>query len=274
MIVYFVLFSFYLLLFITQPSTLAYILIGITGAIVISLIVFQRISSQKALAKLLKYSYIGIAVFVLVFASLGLYLVSFAGPIVPQVNNSNILDASVTQYLQTLEQSTSFRFLQAEHFGTLTFEELSIVSGYSNAPGGLQWTFNVGDVNKKMDIGQSGGEPYFYDLLPQNSPLPQNYPSNQQIVNSFKQIDSLGLHWFYDQAVGEYQNATGSKATIAVLTFDIGFDNVDNYRGITLSMMTQKEGLDNFGNHVYPGIFEVEFQPDGTILSSNNHLFV
>jgi hypothetical protein len=211
--------------------------------------------------------------FVLVFTNLGLYLFNFAGPIVPQVNDSNILDISLTQNLQTLEQSTSFRFLQTTHFGTLTLEDLSIHSFYSNAPGGLMWTFNAGDVKNKMEIGQSGGAPYFYDLIPHRDSLPQNYPSNEQISNSFNQIDSLGLHWFYNQAVAEYQNATGTKPTVAHLTLDVGFDNVSNYQGITLLITAQKTGQDNFGHTVYPGVFKVEFQPNGTILSSNNHPF-
>jgi hypothetical protein len=66
---------------------------------------------------------------------------------------------------------------------------------------------------------------------------------------------------------------TGSKPTIAFLTLDAGFDNVGNYQGITLLMTAQKTGQDNFGHTVYPGVFNVEFQPNGTILSSNNQPF-
>jgi energy-coupling factor transporter transmembrane protein EcfT len=263
---------FYLFLFNSQASTLGYILIGITAAISISFMALRK-SSHKRIVKFFKYVLIGIALFVLVFTNLGLYLFNFAGPIVPQVNDSNILDISLTQNLQTLEQSTSFRFLQTTHFGTLTLEDLSIHSFYSNAPGGLMWTFNAGDVKNKMEIGQSGGAPYFYDLIPHRDSLPQNYPSNEQISNSFNQIDSLGLHWFYNQAVAEYQNATGTKPTVAHLTLDVGFDNVSNYQGITLLITAQKTGQDNFGHTVYPGVFKVEFQPNGTILSSNNHPF-
>ena len=80
-----------------------------------------------------------------------------------------------------------------------------------------------------------------------HSSVPQNYPSNQEITNSFELIDSLGLHWFYNQAVGEYQNATGGKPITDVLTLDVGFDNVSNYQGITLIVTAEKAGQDNFG---------------------------
>jgi len=270
LITVFVLFFFFLYAFNTQSSTLGYILIGITIAIGVSWIGLRK-SSHKTTTKIFKYALIGIVLFVLVFMSLGLYLFNFAGPIVPLVSYSNILDASLTPYLQTLEQSPSFSFLQAEHFGTLTFEDLSIHSIYSNAPGGLEWTFYTGDLKCRLLIGQSGGQPYSYDLINyHSSSLPQNYPSNQQITSSFNQIDSLGLHWFYDQAVGEYQNATGAKPTITDLVLNIGFDNVNNYQGITLVMTGLKAGHDSHGNKIYPSVFSVEFEPNGNILSTRN----
>jgi hypothetical protein len=260
-------------LFVSQASTIVYIMIGITVAIGATFIAL-KFSSNKTIIKFFKYAFIALVLLGLIFSSLGLYLFNFAGPIVPQVNYSNILDASVTQYLETLEQSASFHFLQAEHLGTIAFEDLSVHSSYSNAPGGLEWRFYVGDINTEVTIGQSGGKPYFYDVLPRSYLPPQNYLSNEQITNSFKQIDSLGLRSFYDQAVGEYQNATGTKPTISVLTLEINFDSVGNYQGITLLITAQNTGQDNLGHTVYPGVFEVEFQPNGVILSANNHPFL
>ena len=133
---YFVLLSVYLYLSFSEPSTLAFILIGITVAIGLLWIGIRRFS-HNIVVKLFKYALIGVLLFVLIFSSFGVYLSNFAGPTVPQINYSNILDISLSHYLQTLEQSTSFSFIQAEHVGTITFEDLSINSIYSNAPGGL-----------------------------------------------------------------------------------------------------------------------------------------
>ncbi len=269
----FVVLFFYLFL-IGSASTLVFILFGLT--IVMGVLwAVSRSSSHNAILRVFKYAFVGVALFVLVITSLGIYLFNFAGPIVPQVNNSTILDASLTSYLQTLEQSPSFRFLQTEHFGTLIFRGLSIHSIYSNAPGGLQWLFYEGDLKSEIPIGQSGGQPYHFDIqsdIPYS--LPQNYPSNQEITNNFKQIDSLGLHWFYNQAVVQYQNATGDKPITDVLTLDVGFDNISNYQGITLVVTAEKAGLDNFGNKIYSGVFEAEFQPNGTMLSFKTHPFL
>ncbi|HLN89968.1 MAG TPA: hypothetical protein VK253_07870, partial [Candidatus Binatia bacterium] len=231
-----------------------------------------RIKNNNNIVRTFKYALIALAIFVLAFESAGIYLFHFSGPLVPQISFPSVLDSSLTPQLQNLEQSTSFRFLQAEHFGTLTFQDLTIVTTYSNALGGLDWTFYAGDVRCKASIAQSGGKPYSYLLINafRTYSLPQSYPSNQEITESFNQIDSLGLHWFYDHAVEEYQNATGAKPAITDLQLVVAFNNVDNYQGITLSMTGVKESHDNLGNKIYPTIFAVEFQPNGNILSTRN----
>ena len=270
-IAFFVLLFVYFYLFNSQFSTIVFILIGVTIAVGLTWLLL-RTRNNNNIVKTFKYALIALAIFVLAFESAGIYLFHFSGPLVPQVSFPSVLDSSLTLQLQNLEQSTSFRFLQAEHFGTLTFQDLTIVTTYSNAPGGLDWTFYAGDVRCKTSIGQSGGKPYSYLLVKvfRSYSLPQDYPSNQEITESFNQIDSLGLHWFYDQAIGEYQSATGAKPVITDLRLVVAFNNVGNYQGITLLMTGLKAGHDNFGNKIYPTIFAVEFQPNGNVLSTRN----
>ena len=270
-IAFFVLLFVYFYLFNSQFSTIVFILIGVTITVGLTWFLL-RTRNNNNIIRTFKYALIALAIFVLAFESAGIYLFHFSGPLVPQVSFPSVLDSSLTLQLQNLEQSTSFRFLQAEHFGTLTFQDLTIVTTYSNAPGGLDWTFYAGDVRCKTSIGQSGGKPYSYLLVKvfRTYSLPQNYPSNQEITESFNQIDSLGLHWFYDQAIEEYQNATGAKPAITDLRLVVAFNNVGNYQGITLLMTGVKAGHDNFGNKIYPTIFAVEFQPNGNVLSTRN----
>lgn len=270
LVAYFVLLFVYFYLFNSQFSTIVFILIGVTIALGLTWLLLR--TKYSNIARTFKYALIALAIFVLVFESAGIYLFNFSGPLVPQVNFPSVLDSSLTTQLQNLQQSTSFRFLQAEHFGTLTFQDLTILTTYSNAPGGLMWTFYASDVRCKTLIGQSGGKPYSYGLVNvfRSYSLPQNYPSNQEITESFNQIDSLGLHWFYNQAIAEYQNATGAKPSITDLRLFVAFNNVSNYQGITLLMTGLKAGHDNFGNKIYPTIFTVEFQPNGNILTTRN----
>ncbi len=270
-IIYAILFFFYAILLTLQYSTLVFILAGITAALAITgLLLFYKYHHYK-MTRIFKYVLVGTAIFVMVFSSLGIYLSNFSGPIVPKVSFPSFLNASLTPYIQDLEQSTAFRFLQAEHFGTLSFEYFNVHTIYSNAPGGVEWGFYAGDVDGLFIIGQSGGLPYSYDLVDVYGASPlKGYPSNQEFIKSFNEIDSLGLNWFYNQCVSEYQNATGSKPIITDLTISVIFDIFGNYHGPTLIMGGLKAGLDNFGNKIYPAVFEVNFQPNGNILLSNN----
>ena len=183
LIAYFVLLFVYFYLFNSQFSIIVFILIGVTIALGVTWLLL-RTKPNDNIVKTFKYALIALAIFVVVFESVGIYLFNFSGPLVPKVSFPSVLDSSLTQQLQNLQHSTSFRFLHAEHFGTLTFQDLTIVTTYSNAPGGLMWTYYAGDVRCKTLIGQSGGKPYSYGLVNvfRSYSLPQDYPSNQEIT--------------------------------------------------------------------------------------------
>jgi hypothetical protein len=262
---------FFLQLLQSQFSTLSVILVGTT---VILLVIAMVLSIKRnGKAKLSGKILAAFTIFVIVFGGVGFYLSQFYGPTVPPVGYPEVLNSSLTSYLQTLEQSASFQFIKAEHFGTLTFEDLSIHTTYSNAPqGGVNWDFYAGDTNNRLMVGQSSGRAYYFSSIGygRGHPLPNYYPSDNETARAFSQIDALGLNWFYNQAVLEYQNSTGHKPNLTALTLDVGYDNVGNYRGITLSIDARRENQDSFGNKIYPLVFEAEFQPDGVALFSKN----
>jgi hypothetical protein len=250
-------------------STLQIMLITVTAAFAFSALLFRR-TSHHIISKILKYSLAFILVFVVSFNGVGIYLFNTSGyppTYVPQLTYPDILNASMTQYLQSVEQSASFRLLQAEHLGSVAFGGLILRTSGS---GWLMWTFHAEDTNVRITIGQSSGVQYYTDpgyLFHQQS-LPQNYPSAQSIRQSFDQIDALGLRWFHDRALEAYQNKTGTKPVITNLGVDIAFNNQDNYEGITILLTAFNSSYDNFGNKVSPTVFRVEFQPNGTLLST------
>ena len=265
--------DFYMFSFIFQFSTLEIILLVVTLAFAASWLLVRRMT-HKNIIKFLKYGVAFCLLFVVIFTSAGFYLFYTSGyppTNVPQITYPNILDASLTQYLQSLQQSTSFRFLQAEHFGSITFAQLAIRTSYSNAPeGGLTWTFYAEDVKTKITIGETSGKPYSTDSFSPLSrmPFPQNLPSSQDVNQVFNRIDSLGLRWFYNRAVEVYQNETAATPTITDLGVDVAFGNLENYQGITLVLTGLNASHDNFGNKIYPTVFKVEFQPNGSMLSA------
>jgi hypothetical protein len=156
---------FYGSLFTFQFSTVSIVV----GAIMLAFAVAERVvmrTQHKKIYRNLRYVLIAIIVFVVCFASTGIYLFYTSGyppTYVPQTSYPQVLDASITQYFQTVEDSASYRFLQAEHLGTLTFTGLTLHTSSSNGPQGrgwLTWTFYAKDVNVKITMGQSTGIPY------------------------------------------------------------------------------------------------------------------
>jgi hypothetical protein len=250
----------------SQYSILSIILVGIVFSF-LAIAIFLNYRKKKD-AKLLGKVAVGFAIFMIAFGGAGYYLQNYAGPTVPPVGQPDILNLSLTEQLQTVTSSPSFQFQQIEHLGTLTFEDLSIHSTYSNAPqGGVTWHFYAGDVKTRFIIGQTSGKAYNYNLgnYGQYS-LPSGYPSDEQILDDFRQIDARGLNWFYNQAVSEYQNATKHSPVFSALAVDVGFTDLDNYSGMTLTISARREN----GNGGYPLVFEAAFLPDGTILKSTN----
>lgn len=63
---------------------------------------------------------------------------------------------------------------------------------------------------------------------------------------------------------------SGMNPMPTALTVDVGFDDVGSYHGIALKITGSKESRDSFGTKICPMVFEVEFQPDGAILSIKN----
>lgn len=251
-------------------STLSVILV-VTTLILLTVSLVLGIKRYKR-AKLFGAIAIGFAIFAMIFGALGFYFTHFYGPVVPQVSYPKTLDIPLTTHLQTLQQSAGFQFMKAEHFGTVTFTALTIHSTFSNAPqGGIDWDFYAKDTNSRLMVGQSSGKPYNYITMGyvKGQPLPQYYPSDEQTTETFSKFDSLGLHWFYDQAVSGYHKATGHDANATALTLEVIYDDANGYSGLVLVITGTMESHDDFGNKVYPMIFKFKFQPDGTILSAN-----
>ena len=260
---------FLIQLLLSQYSTLSIILFSTIVAVLVITIILTVIKNKRT--KIFNRIVVVFFIVVVAFGGVGFYMQGYAGPIVPTASYPEILDASLSSYLQTLESSPSFQFHQLEHFGTLIFESLNIHSTYSNSPqGGVNWAFYAGDIKTRLTVGQSSGNPYYFSVshFYRDYDLPNGYPSHEQILNDFNQIDSLGLNWFYNQAVLEYQNATGQQPNNTELNLDLAFDSVDSYQGITLTLTGVRASQDSSGAKIFPTVFVVEFQPNGTILSS------
>ena len=228
------------------------------------------------LTKFLRYCLIFLLAFIVVFSGIQLYVFETSGyppTFAPQFTHTNLLNTSLTQYLQNIEQSESFRLLEANHFGTVTFERLELHS-YTSAE--VRWTFHTRDTNSRITMGNIGGRPYYTnidDLLSSVFPrqaLPTKDFPLQTIKETFGQIDNIGLNWFQNYAADYYENHTGIKPEIAALNVNVGFSNTNGYEGLTVLVSARSLDHDSRGTPIYPGIFEAEFQSNGKLLSLKN----
>jgi hypothetical protein len=171
---------FILQLLLSQFSTFSIILIGALAVLLSSLLVLAIKRPHRT--KLFTLIAIGLTISIMVFSVVGFYLSRYYGPTVPQVGFPQILETSLSSHLQLLEQSASFQFIEAQHFGTVRFESLSIHSSYSNAPeGGVNWDFYGGDVVRRLMVGQTSGKSYYFSSIDygKGHPIADTYLSNK-----------------------------------------------------------------------------------------------
>ena len=183
-------------------STVQLILMTVVFVAAISWLLIRR-TLYRTVSKILKYTLFGSLVLVVAFVSTGSFILFTSGytpSCAPQISYFNILDTSLTECLQSVEQSASFAFLQAEHVGTIAFDYLEI-HVYSDGKGWLSWFFCAEDTTVRIMMGRDlPGTAYHTTTTP-----PWGWPSAQRngyslqsIKQSFAQIDALGLNWFFN----------------------------------------------------------------------------
>jgi hypothetical protein len=75
------------------------------------------------------------------------------------------------------------------------------------------------------------------------------------------------MNTFVKQGMETYQTQTNSTAQINALNIDIGYCEVGNYQGVTVTLSARGVDHDSRGTPIYPGLFSAEFKPDGTLLA-------
>ena len=265
--------SFVTVTLMMQMSATAIALLAIMLTFLTGSALFSR-SSKQRIYRFFRYGTTFILVFCFLFASLGIFFFYTSGyppTLVPQTSYPQILDASLTSYLRSVEYSPGFLLFQAEHLGTVFFAGVSISTTYSNTPqhlGGITWNFYAKDINVKVTAGEITGSDYKINTLHPfgngGNQIPTNFPSPESVSASLEQIDALGLRWFHNQAVDRYKNETGSNPAISNLNVNVAFN--ENYNGITLRLGASHQSTDQRGTLIYQSIFRAEFQPNGTLL--------
>jgi hypothetical protein len=240
----------------------------IISFIVVSCIVW--LLSHGVLRKASKYLIIVVMIFTICFTVFEGYLLWNAG--YPPTFNpsqqgvtisySNILNASLTQIVQSVKNTPAFGLLTLEHPGEVTFESLKLDTA-------LRGSIEVVLYHKSSNLGFrficSSGYSYHASVFSWGGdPLSQMFPQEQTPEETLNQIDTLGLRWFHESAIEAYQNKTGVNPEINALQVSIQWENYGTYQGMTLLLTGVYEN-----NHAGHGVFFANFQPNGKLLYLN-----
>jgi hypothetical protein len=237
---------------------------------VIVLIVISGIAwlvSHGLLKHVFKYMILAVMVFAILFSGLEGYLLWNAG-YPPTTGSSqsavtisypNILNMSLTEIVQSVKNTPTFNLIMIEHLGEVAIETMTLDTTFSG--GRIQVILYQDSSNLGITFASSSGGSYHASVASWGgTPLSQMYPQQQTPDDILKQIDTLGLNWYYNRAVEAYQNETGTTPEINALQVSVQWDNYATYQGMTLQLIGSYES--NSKGH---SVFIASFQPDGTL---------
>jgi hypothetical protein len=166
----------------------------------------------------------------------------------------SMLNASLLQIIQNIEQSPTFSLLKMEH-GEFEFYSLQFTP--TDVGGYLEVNFFCeGDSTYAHFFSGNGNQ---YRLTAGHSDLifPYIQPSNftQQ---SLRQIDQVGLRGFYDQAIELANNKTANLSLIDTLDINIGYRSSE--------WVVQVIGHHNDGSIFGEDVIVSSFQPNGKLI--------
>jgi GGDEF domain-containing protein len=237
----------------------------VLGLTVVSGVVW--LVSHGLVKRFFKYLILAVMIFSIFFTVVaGIVLLNAGYPpsLTPQqpgvtILYSNILNASLTKIIQSVENTPAFAFLVLEHPGKVIVE--GILLDYFGH-GSIDIVLYQQASNLAFRFAASEGYPYHATVSNWGgTPFSLIYPSQQTDMDGLRQIDSLGLNSFYKSAIDAYQNKTGIPPNINTLSVAIQWESQGAYQGMTM-LITGGYESNNTGH----GVFFADFQPNGTLL--------
>ena len=225
-------------------------------------------ATHRNLKRTLKYFVIFLLIFGISFSSFERYFFWNAGypstysSAQPSITLSYpaVLNVSISDVVQSAETTVAFSIFRLEHPGDVTFESILLDTTF---PGGrIEVTFYNEATNIGFGLISSAGYQYHASNIPWiGHPPSRIYSQQQSPEQTLKQIDSLGLQWFFNRSSETYENKTNADSNVTRLEISTQWQQYGNYQGIILQMIAWQNDGDSIKN-----IFNTAFKPDGTLL--------
>ena len=244
----------------------------LVGSILVSGIVW--LVSRGNLKRNLKYLVLSLMVFGICFTSFERYVLWNAGyPSTFESANMfwpartisypGILNVSLTDVVQSAQKTAAFSLFNLEHPGNITFEFLGLST--TSSGGRIEVGFYNEATNTGLGFISSDGYPFHASVIPYiGQPSSRIFSQQLSSEESLRQIDDLGIQWFYDYAYEIYQNKTSNSANTMGLEVNTQWQEYGEYRGMILQMTAWQ-----WKNDTIQYVFIAAFQPDGTLLYIN-----
>lgn len=243
--------------------------------IVISSILITSIiwlASRGRVKKVLKFLVLAIMIFAISFASVETYLFQNAGypptysPSQPNVTLTmqTMLNASLSEIIQGIEQSPTFNLLKIEH-GNLILESIGL--NPIGITAGISVTYFIENTHSIARFASWNGRQYKVSISQLiGQPFSEKYRSAQTVEDTLKQIDTLGLNWLYNEALEIAQNRTAGLPTIDSLSISLTYEGYRDYQGITLQLIGSHQTVMPDDSIRGNSVLIASFQPDGTLI--------
>lgn len=229
--------------------------------------------SHGRLKRTIKYTIIGLMIFAICFASIESQILQNAG-FAPEfepiqngslISKANILNASLMEILISVKNSIGYNFITLEHPGEITFESMTLDT--TSPTGRIDVELYQRSSSLGFHFAANNGNKYYARVREWgNLPLSQTFGQKEPAENALKQIDTLGLNWFYNTAIEQYKNQTGKEPIVDEMQISMQWETRQNYQGLTLLIMAYKTATIPGGGVSGHGVFFADFQPDGTML--------
>jgi hypothetical protein len=243
----------------------SWIKIVILGLIVVSSVVW--FVSRGLLRRVFKYVVVGVLIFALSFSAFEGYMFRHSTSYPPTFDSQpgvtlsypNILNVSLTEIVHDVKNTHDFKIFTSKYPNEFLISHITLST--ITAGGSIYITFYQEPTHVFLSFNAGGGGPYHVNGGSSGDMMFwSKFTQSQEQDAVLKQMDTLGLQWYYDRAVEAYQNKTGIDSEVDELTITI-FATHPSYPETQI----QITGLHKEDGQNSRFAFNAFFQPNGTL---------
>lgn len=247
--------------FVLNPSWIKNLLMI---AAVICGLVYLAGRRRPRIKHIAKNALVPVMIFALCFTGVEFCLFQYAGYPATYITDpkasltrESMLNASVVEIVQKIEQSPAFSLLEFEYGDGIRFYQLFMDSWEG---GSIRVDFISEDTKHVYQFSSSDGDQYRLGVSQSGDFFPSShYRLTDVSMQSLEQIDTIGLGWYYDQAVVIAQNKTSNLPTIDSLHMNLAYNGE---KGLSVQVIGYHVTTSESGGMTVDEVLVSSFRPN------------